>query len=134
MSIFSSFSFTDFSDFSPPGRGFSGDQNILCIISPPLCCKRFLCGILLCFLLTSAFARSQPFGTDESTHEERLVVVGAALAHDLVRRRDALLFLRYLLQFTLGVLPKLVCNNVVRLMEKLVRNEFLRGLIAGVEV
>src|SRR3989344_9206022 len=134
MSIFSSFSFTDFSDFSPPGRGFSGDQNILCIISPPLCCKCFLCCVLLCFLLTSACARSQPFGADESADEERLVVVGAALAHDLIRGRDALLFLCDFLQLALGVLPEPFLDDLFGLVEQLVGDEFLRCLVAGVEV
>src|SRR3989344_5343252 len=101
---------------------------------PPLRRKRLLCRVLLCFLLGAAFTCRQSLGTDKCAHEKYLVVVGTALAHDLVGRCDALLFLCKLLQFALGVLPEPACNDRIRFVEELVCDEFLCRLVAGVEV
>src|SRR3989344_940919 len=135
-------SFSNCSLFKNPG-GLGSIMRSPSTISPlyhpegvlsPFCGQGLLCGVLLRLLLASPLARSQPFGTDECAYEEGLVVIGAALVHDLIRRRNALLFLRYLLQLALGILPKLVCNDVVGFVKKLVGDEFLRRLVARIEI
>src|SRR3989344_4568361 len=103
-------------------------------VLPPLCRKRFLRGILLRFLLASPLARSQAFGTDKSAYEEGFVMVGAALAHDLIGGRDALLFLCYFLQLALGILPEPALNDRIGFVEKLVGDEFLRDVVARIKV
>ena len=61
-------------------------------------------------------------------------MVGAALAHDLIRGRDALLFLCYFLQFALGVLPEPALNDRIGFVEKLVGDKFLRDVVARIKL
>lgn len=79
-------------------------------------------------------AATKKFIADVGADSEDFVVVGAGLFKNAIAGREAILFLRELLEFTLGIEPGAFFEDLVEARDYLVGNKLFGGIIALVEI